>query len=122
LTLKARKENPCSLLLKHPFVLKDQPLVYYSAVKVEKLTKVTSQEIGQALSRWDMAEMPSYASITKATERKAESELAMSNWLYDLVRRNVKRGRLFLLKDILVHQQADCLGYAKLLSCLGKKF
>jgi len=46
----------------------------------------------------------------------------MSNWLYDLVRRNVKRGRIFQLRDVLLHQQADCLGYAKLLSSLGPRF
>jgi tetratricopeptide (TPR) repeat protein len=46
----------------------------------------------------------------------------MSNWLYDSIKRNVKRGRIFQLRDVLHHQQADCLGYAKLLSSLGQRF
>jgi len=46
----------------------------------------------------------------------------MLNWLYDSIKRNVKRGRIFQLRDVLLHQQADCLGYAKLLSSLGQRF
>lgn len=55
--------------------------------------------------------------LNKTSRGKAR----LSNWLYDLVKRNVKRGRFFQLKDVLIHQQADCLGYAKLLDQLGKR-
>jgi len=34
----------------------------------------------------------------------------------------VKRGRIFQLRDVLHHRQADCLGYAKLLHSLGQRF
>ena len=91
-------------------------------MRVEKLRKAATPEINQALSHWDIPESPPTPSSIQTTEKKAESELAMSNWLYDLVRQNVKRGRIFQLRDVLIHQQADCLGYAKLLSHLGQKF
>ena len=88
-------------------------------MEIEKLRKVSSREINHALSRWDLAHSPPTAS-SLTTER--ESELAMLNWLYDSIKRNVKRGRIFQLRDVLHHQQADCLGYAKLLSSLGQRF
>jgi tetratricopeptide (TPR) repeat protein len=88
-------------------------------VEIEKLRKVSSREINHALSRWDLAQSPPTAS-SLTTEKK--SELAMLNWLYDLIKRNVKRGRIFQLRDVLLHQQADCLGYAKLLDSLGQRF
>lgn len=46
----------------------------------------------------------------------------MSNWVYDLVRANVKRGRFFELDDVLRTGRADCLGYARLLSVVGPLF
>jgi tetratricopeptide (TPR) repeat protein len=90
-------------------------------VEIEKLRKVSSREINRALSRWDIPEIPPTAS-SQTTEKEMKSELAMSNWLYDLIRRNVKRGRFFQLRDVLLHQQADCLGYAKLVNRLGQRF
>jgi len=86
-------------------------------MRIEKLRKVSSQEIIQALSHWDIPEFPARNSSAKTSEDKAK----LANWLYDLVRRNVKRGRIFQLRDALQHQQADCLGYAKLLSQLGER-
>ena len=91
-------------------------------MEIEKLRKVGSREINRALSKWDMPESPPSASGIQSAEKEMESELAMLNWLYDLVRRNVKRGRIFQLRDVLPHQQADCLGYAKLLNRLGQRF
>lgn len=88
-------------------------------MEIEKLRKVSSREMNHALSRWDLSQSPPTAS-SLTTEKK--SELAMLNWLYDLIKRNVKRGRIFQLRDVLLHQQADCLGYAKLLSSLGPRF
>ena len=91
-------------------------------MEIEKLRKATSWEINQALSWWDVLEVPPTARDILTPEKKAESELAMSNWLYDLVKWNVKRGRIFQLREVLLHRQADCLGYAKLLNCLGQRF
>jgi tetratricopeptide (TPR) repeat protein len=84
--------------------------------------RIISREINRALSHWDISEMPPCASTVWPLRRKAESELALSNWLYDLVRRNVKRGRVFEVRDVLIQRQADCLGYAKLMTCLGRRF
>ena len=75
------------------------------------------EEIDKALSRWDISEI-SHQDV----EGKAKTKLAMSNWLYDLAKRNVKRGRFFQLRDVLLYQQADCLGYAKLMNRLGQRF
>jgi len=85
---------------------------------MEKLRKVTSQEVAKALSRWDTPASPPRTSSGQTIKGKAR----LANWLYDLVRQNVKRGRIFQLRDVLIHQQADCLGYAKLLRRLGQNF
>ena len=49
-------------------------------------------------------------------------QIAIADWLYIFVRRNVKRGRAFELEEVLASGQADCLGYAKLFAALGDKF
>lgn len=90
-------------------------------MEIEKLGKVSSREVDRALSRWHLPEFPPAAS-SQTPEKGLESELAMLDWLYDLIRQNVKRGRFFQLKDVLLHQQADCLGYAKLVNRLGQRF
>ncbi|MFW6125841.1 MAG: tetratricopeptide repeat protein [Chloroflexota bacterium] len=54
-------------------------------------------------------------------EARSAVEIAVSDWLYDAVRRNVKRGRFFELEDVLSAGRADCLGYTKLLSVLGSR-
>jgi tetratricopeptide (TPR) repeat protein len=81
-------------------------------MEIERPRKLSSEEINQALSRWNIPEIPGN-SLDKAR---------LANWLYDLVKQNVKRGSIFQLEDVLLYQQADCLGYAKLLSHLGKRF
>jgi len=48
--------------------------------------------------------------------------VAGSNWLYDLVRSNIRRGRAFELDEVLSTRRADCLGYARLFSALGAEF
>ena len=40
--------------------------------------------------------------------------------LYDFIRANVKRGRLFDSRQVLRRGSADCLGYAKLFTLLGQ--
>lgn len=82
----------------------------------ESLTKIAPEEIEEALSTWTVPEVPSLAN----SQRRLE--LATVNWLWDLIRQNIKRGRFFLLKDVLRHKQADCLGFAQLLACLGQRY
>jgi tetratricopeptide (TPR) repeat protein len=42
------------------------------------------------------------------------------NWLYDFIRLNIKRGRVFDLREMLTTGKADCLGYAKIFTTLGR--
>ena len=55
-------------------------------------------------------------------QKRSRIQTAVSDWLYDLVRSNIKRGRIFELDEVLYTRHADCLGYAKLFSALGRKF
>lgn len=58
----------------------------------------------------------------RSTENRSTIENAIADWLYDLVRRNVKRGRVFELDEVLASRRADCLGYARLFAALGPRF
>jgi len=49
-------------------------------------------------------------------------ESSLIDWLYEAIRLNIKRGRLFELDRVLCESQADCLGYAKLFQQLGRRF
>jgi len=62
--------------------------------------------------------------LAKAHDEEEASgiQIVISDWLYDLVRSNVKRGRVFELDDVLSTGSADCLGYTKLFSALGSGF
>jgi|GEM_PF-746832 len=53
---------------------------------------------------------------------RSQLEAAIAGWLYDLVRANVKRGRVFDMGEVLKEGKADCLGYAKLFTLLGRLF
>jgi len=53
---------------------------------------------------------------------KAQLEVKLISWLYDFIRANVKRGRVFNLGEVLLQGSADCLGYAKLFTLLGRLF
>jgi tetratricopeptide (TPR) repeat protein len=55
-------------------------------------------------------------------QKRCQIQIAVSDWLYYLVRRNVKRGRVFELDEVLSTRRADCLGYARLFSALGPRF
>ena len=55
-------------------------------------------------------------------QSRSRTEIAVSYWLYCLVRSNVKRGRAFELDEVLATGRADCLGYAKLFSTLATRF
>lgn len=58
----------------------------------------------------------------KEPEKRTKAELAALDWLYDCVRMNIRRGRVFELKQVLTEGCADCLGYAKIFDALGKSF
>ena len=51
---------------------------------------------------------------------KVRHEVQAITWLYNLIRANVKRGRVFDLSEVLRQGSADCLGYAKLFTLLGR--
>ena len=53
---------------------------------------------------------------------KRQLEVKAISWLYDFIRANVKRGRVFDLGEVLRRGSADCLGYAKLFTLLGRLF
>ena len=53
---------------------------------------------------------------------KSRLEVSLSGWLYGFIRANVKRGRVFDLGQVLRQGSADCLGYAKLFTLLGRLF
>ncbi len=50
----------------------------------------------------------------KSSRHKSQLEVKVISWLYDFIRVNVKRGRVFDLSEVLRRGSADCLGYAKL--------
>ena len=62
--------------------------------------------------------------LAKARDAEETSgiQIVISDWLYSLVRSNVKRGRFFELDDVLSTGRADCLGYTKLFSAIGPRF
>ncbi len=51
---------------------------------------------------------------------KRRLEKSIIEWLYDFIRLNVKRGRVFDLAEAARTGRADCLGYAKLFTVLGR--
>ena len=53
---------------------------------------------------------------------KSRVETAVAEWLFGLVRGNVKRGRFFELEDVLSTGRADCLGYTRLFAAIGRRF
>jgi tetratricopeptide (TPR) repeat protein len=52
---------------------------------------------------------------------RKQLERLIIDWLYVLVRLNVKRGRIFDLREVIKTGQADCLGYAKVFTVLGRQ-
>jgi hypothetical protein len=59
-------------------------------------------------------------SSIKGTRYKNRLEVQIIGWLYDLIRQNVKRGRVFDLRQVLVQGKADCTGYSKLFTLQGR--
>ena len=58
----------------------------------------------------------------QSSRYKRQLEVKAIGWLYDFIRANVKRGRVFDLREVLRQGSADCLGYAKLFTLLGRLF
>jgi tetratricopeptide (TPR) repeat protein len=58
---------------------------------------------------------------TKSPDYRSRLEIKILGWLYDFIRANVKRGRIFELPEVLRTGQADCLGYTKLFTALGRR-
>ena len=69
------------------------------------------------LSIWYRAKLESHRSL----HSRKKDERTLINWLHDFIRMNIKRGRIFDLRDVLQTGEADCLGYAKLLTTLGRQ-
>ncbi|MDI6806725.1 MAG: NUDIX domain-containing protein [Candidatus Aenigmarchaeota archaeon] len=108
------------------------------------LTGTTRDAIlDKLLADWSLPELPEKLGIkvnsflrardvgrfikSRLKEAKTEDEvielnLMASDFLYDLVRKNVKRGRIFELSEVLTTKHADCLGYVKLFDLLAPKF
>ncbi len=110
------------------------------------MQKLTYDEIDGILAGWSLPEIPrELAALLKAHKgrptikeigkwvrtgiskiespgERAVIERAALGWLYHLVRKNIKRGRLFRLRDVLIQGYADCLGYAQLFLTLGLRF
>jgi len=58
----------------------------------------------------------------QSSRYKSQLEVKVIGWLYDFIRTNVKRGRVFDLRQVLQQGSADCTGYAKLFTLLGRLF
>jgi len=58
----------------------------------------------------------------ESNRHRSQLETKVVSWLYDFIRANVKRGRVFDLGEVLQQGNADCLGYAKLFTLLGRLF
>ena len=66
---------------------------------------------------WYRSKRESFTSL-RILKRDEETVI---NWLYDFIRLNVKRGPVFHLREVLQTGDADCLGYAKLFTSLGRE-
>jgi tetratricopeptide (TPR) repeat protein len=58
--------------------------------------------------------------LTEGVSRQKTLEFLIVDWLYTLIRANIKRGRYFELDQVLKCQLADCLGYVKVFTLLGR--
>ncbi len=58
----------------------------------------------------------------RSVSRKSRLEVKVISWLYDFIRANVNRGKIFGLREVLLQGSADCLGYGKLFILLGRLF
>jgi len=59
---------------------------------------------------------------TQDVAERTKVELVALDWLHELTRANIKRGRVFELDEVLTQGHADCLGYARVIGMLGTWF
>ena len=138
--------------LKRRSVIQNRPLFFKIVnQQIEKIRQVgrvagkaglvgwTDAQVRENLRDWEMIPAPTglpevpqieelakqaRASLSKIErpESRASFESQLLNWLYALVRHNIKRGRVWELSDVLTQRRADCLGYARLLTFLTREF
>ncbi len=86
---------------------------------------VRQKQHQHAQARLTLAELGkltrSRLSTAKNTRTRAAMELSLIDWLYNTIRLNIKRGRLFEIDRVLSQGEADCLGYAQLFQQLGRR-
>ena len=85
---------------------------------VQRYRRETANMAISEFADWVMGQM----ARTRDIEKNASLELATIDWLYDFVRANVIRGRVFDLGEVLSQGSADCIGYAKLFTLLARRF
>ena len=103
----------------------------------EEHLEIGMEALGSALKEWQLPALPqkpanrpllrhlgrsarARIAATNDDQVKTGIELAIVDWLYQTIRQNIKRGRLFEVNRVLEERQADCLGYSKLFLLLGK--
>jgi tetratricopeptide (TPR) repeat protein len=101
-----------------------------------------AEELHQAIAAWPIPQLPDRSqamvqhqgnndfwsvsqnlkSAWDSTQRADRNRwiCKIVDWLYEFIRLNVKRGRIFDLREVLKTGQADCLGYCKLFTVLGR--
>jgi tetratricopeptide (TPR) repeat protein len=85
----------------------------------ERLKKIFRE--GERNSFWEISHGFKSRLAAARSERSARQlQREAVSYLYSFIRLNVKRGRVFDLREVLGSGQADCLGYAKLLTVLGR--
>lgn len=113
-------------------MLKAAPKFYNSPVKVKWsfpaincYDSLKASEALDLLSRWQSPPgNPCLKWLTGTGEVGADyqaGKIKAVDRLYELIRANVKRGRVFDLVEVLREGVADCLGYAKLFTLLARR-
>lgn len=96
---------------------------------------LTPEELDKALASWEFPftpkGSPTHLNLREtldwikgqlATEEtRLKTELPTLEWIFDLVRANVKRGRFFELRRAFGERKADCLAYSQILKLLGER-
>jgi tetratricopeptide (TPR) repeat protein len=89
------------------------------------------EELKAAIDKWQRPESGGFGKGKRFSRRAMPSsewlpgiqdENSIIDWLYDFIRLNIKRGRIFDLREVLKTGQADCLGYCKIFTVLGRNF
>jgi tetratricopeptide (TPR) repeat protein len=73
-----------------------------------------SDRLQKAVAHWRLP--------VESLESAQKDEREVIGWLFTYIRLNVKRGRVYDLGQVLQTGAADCLGYAKLFTTLGRDY